>query len=99
MLSLTKPGKLQTMVEDYPPRSRRSGLLKLSTELGQMDQLAVVKCHALVNSDVTVKVTVAECDSPQQPPLVTSFPIIVVVYAVATVPFGRAAFDFFPVAT
>jgi len=64
-----------------------------------MDQLAVVKCHALVNSDVTVKVTVAECDSPQQPPLVTSFPIIVVVYAVATVPFGRAAFDFFPVAT
>ena len=52
------------MVEDYPPRSRRSGLLKLSTELGQMDKLGVAKCHALVNSDVIVKVTVAECDSP-----------------------------------
>jgi len=44
MLSLTKPGKLQRMVEDYPPRSRRSGPLKLSTELGQMDQLGVAKC-------------------------------------------------------
>src|SRR5437867_3850022 len=74
------------MVEDYRPRSRRSGPLKLSTELGQMDQLGVVKCHALVNSDVMVKVTVAECDSPEQPPLVTSFPIIVIVYVVATAP-------------
>ena len=51
-----------------------------------MDQLGVAKCHALVNSDVTVKVTVAEYDSPQQPPLVTSFPIIVIVYVVATAP-------------
>jgi len=29
-----------------------------------MDKLGVAKCHALVNSDVIVKVTVAECDSP-----------------------------------
>src|SRR2546428_11817138 len=98
MLTQTKPGKLQTMVENYPPRSRRSGPLKLSPELGQMDQLAVVKCHALVNSDVTVKVTVAECDSPQQPPLVTSSNYRSCIRG-GYCALGRPAFDYFPVAT